>query len=737
MKSLYHFGPFALDPNRRALFRQGKPVPLTPKAFDVLLYLAQNPNRVIPKEELLNGVWAGSFVEEGNLSQNVFLLRKALAEEGGESGLIVTVPRMGYQFAAEVATVDDNPLAPAGGAADKLVLAGVQSTTHIVYEEEIVPDPKTEVLGVGGAKALPGTVAGVKLRWYFLALVLATVATAVALRPVVPPPKVTRIRQITHLGSLVHNTKLLTDGPRIYFRVWDGKDRAIRYVSPEGGGVFPVEMAFPRMDIDDLSPSGSEFLVVNLGDKGGVPNSENLYPSVWRVPVPSGSPRPVGDVRARDVAWSPDGRTIAFSVGSALYLVNPDGSDARKLASLPSDPFYLRWSPDGRRLCFSVADPRRNDVALWQADLTNNTVQPLLPDWPNSGRVLPGGWTPDGRYFFFTAFSDGTRNVWAIREKQETLRRTSSQPVQITAGPLTFYLPVPSKDGKSIFALGEQLRGQLVRYDDATRQFVPYADGISADHITFSRDGKWMAYVEFPEGVLVRCRADGSEKRQLTFSPMRVFSPQWSPDGTQIAFQASAQMGAHNKIYVVSSSGGVPVLAAPESQDRQAYPSWASDGSSILFSSSDETDSNPVLRSLDVRTKRVSFLPGSKGLYWGQLSPDGRHIIALEQPTQRLMLYDMVAHNTRALAELADYPRWSDDGQYVYFSTPYFHPRGVTGGVYRWKVSTEATEVVTRYPEFLLAGIWGVCYGLTPNGSTLMLRDVSTRDLYALDSDLP
>src|ERR1019366_4717672 len=107
MKPLYHFGPFALDPNRRALFRQGKPVALTPKAFDVLLYLAQNPNRVISKEELLKGVWAGSFVEEGNLTQNIFLLRKVLAEESGESGLIVTVPRVGYQFAAEVATITE------------------------------------------------------------------------------------------------------------------------------------------------------------------------------------------------------------------------------------------------------------------------------------------------------------------------------------------------------------------------------------------------------------------------------------------------------------------------------------------------------------------------------------------------------------------------------------------------------------------------------------------------------
>src|SRR5450631_2070009 len=128
MKSLYHFGPFALDPNKRALFRQGKPVTLTPKAFDVLLYLAQNPNRVVSKEELLKSVWAGSFVEEGNLTQNVFLLRKVLSEESGESGLIVTVPRVGYQFAAEVATIAETVPVPVG-TSGKMLLQGVEATT--------------------------------------------------------------------------------------------------------------------------------------------------------------------------------------------------------------------------------------------------------------------------------------------------------------------------------------------------------------------------------------------------------------------------------------------------------------------------------------------------------------------------------------------------------------------------------------------------------------------------------
>jgi DNA-binding winged helix-turn-helix (wHTH) protein/Tol biopolymer transport system component len=731
MKSLFHFGPFTLDPNKRVLFRGGKPVALTPKAFDVLLYLAQNPNRVISKEELLKVVWAGSFVEEGNLTQNVFLLRKVLAEETGDTGLIVTVPRVGYQFTAEVATAIETSPIPLASPRNLLV-EGVQSTTHIVIEEEIDAD------SVAPAKALPAPPASANWRWYAFAIVLA-LAVAAVFRPTLRPPTVTRIRQLTQLGTLVHNTKLLTDGPRIYFRAWDGKDRALRYVSPEGGEVFSVDRAFPQIDVDDLSPSGSEFLVVNLADKRRAPSSGDDLPSVWRIAVPSGSPRPVGDLRAREVGWAPDGRTIACAIGSDIYLVEPDGTNARKLATLPGEPFYLLWSPDSQRLRFSVADPHRNTTILWQADLATHAVAPVLPDSITSTGVLPGGWTPDGRYFLYTASGDGTRDVWAIREKKELLHRINSQPVQITAGPLTFYLPAPSKDGKSIFAVGEQLRGQLTRYDSSAHQFVAYANGISADHITFSRDGQWMAYVEFPSSALVRSRLDGSERRQLTFSPMRALSPQWSPDGTQIAFQGSARAGAHPKIYLISANGGLPSLATPEGSgsDRQTYPSWAADGTSILFSGSNEARSDRALYNLDLKSRQVSRLPASNRLYWGQISPDGQHIIALEDPTHKLMLYDMATHNIQTLAELADYPRWSSDGQYVYFSTMYFSGPGKNGGVYRLKLSNKSTETVMRFPDFLLTGIFGVSYSVTPDGEILTLRDLSTRDLYALDVDLP
>jgi eukaryotic-like serine/threonine-protein kinase len=103
--NLYRFGQFVLDPDKRALCRADSPVSLTPRAFDVLLFLVQNPNRLVTKEELLQAVWGDTFVEEGNLTQYISHLRKALGDNSEDTRLIVTIARKGYQFAAHV-TVD-------------------------------------------------------------------------------------------------------------------------------------------------------------------------------------------------------------------------------------------------------------------------------------------------------------------------------------------------------------------------------------------------------------------------------------------------------------------------------------------------------------------------------------------------------------------------------------------------------------------------------------------------------
>jgi len=126
---LYEFGPFRLDPAKRVLQRGEEPVSLTPKAFDTLLLLVQNRHRVMPKEELMNRIWPESFVEESNLSQTIFMLRKTLGETAPEQRYIATVRGSGYRFDEPVREIPDVPMAAASGEPEPAVLFG--STTRV------------------------------------------------------------------------------------------------------------------------------------------------------------------------------------------------------------------------------------------------------------------------------------------------------------------------------------------------------------------------------------------------------------------------------------------------------------------------------------------------------------------------------------------------------------------------------------------------------------------------------
>ena len=110
INNLYEFGPFRLDPAKRVLLRGEEPVSLTPKVFDTLLLLVQNRDRVMPKEELMNRIWPENFVEEANLSQTIFMLRKTLGETAAEQSYIATVRGSGYRFDEPVREIPDFPM---------------------------------------------------------------------------------------------------------------------------------------------------------------------------------------------------------------------------------------------------------------------------------------------------------------------------------------------------------------------------------------------------------------------------------------------------------------------------------------------------------------------------------------------------------------------------------------------------------------------------------------------------
>jgi len=126
VKQLYEFGPFCLDPAEHTLLRDGRPIPLRPKVFDILLVLVENRGHLVDKEQLMTSVWTEQFVEEGNINKNISMLRQALGESDSGFKFIETVPKRGYRFVADVREVNDNKdtdLANHSGATSRVVPA--------------------------------------------------------------------------------------------------------------------------------------------------------------------------------------------------------------------------------------------------------------------------------------------------------------------------------------------------------------------------------------------------------------------------------------------------------------------------------------------------------------------------------------------------------------------------------------------------------------------------------------
>ena len=110
VKDVYEFGPFRVDPEREILLRAGDPIPLTPKTFQILLVLVRHSKEVVTKDDLMKAVWPDTFVEEANLSRNIFMLRKALGSSPQDHRYILTVPGRGYRLAENVRLVPEHEL---------------------------------------------------------------------------------------------------------------------------------------------------------------------------------------------------------------------------------------------------------------------------------------------------------------------------------------------------------------------------------------------------------------------------------------------------------------------------------------------------------------------------------------------------------------------------------------------------------------------------------------------------
>ena len=537
-------------------------------------------------------------------------------------------------------------------------------------------------------------------------------------------PRVSNYVQLTHDGQ--PKGLIGTEGSRLFLDVASGDYQGMDEMSTSGGD--PIKMQLPPLSFNSpqplsLSKDGSELLVM---DGHGVPPSGPL----WSVPLIGGSPRKLGDIAGQDGAWSADGKFIAYSNGNSLFTAKADGTDARKVVTVGDSGFVFNpvWSPDGNQLRFLYGATFSGPYYFMEVSLDGTGLHRLPPGWSNTPDAVPGNgaWTVDGKYFVLMTGGQ----IWVLPRKAGFLH-SEPKPSQLTFSPMPLSPPVQSTDGKKLFVVGRTFRGELTRYDLKSGRFESYLGGISAEYVSFSKDGQWMAYVSFPEGTLWRSKMDGSERLQLTYAPSQAMLPRWSPDGKTIAFY-DAGTNKPSKIYEVPREGGSPQPLMPDNPDPQTDPNWSPDGSKIVFAGR-AADPASSIRVFDLATRQVSTLPGSQGMYSPRWSSDGRYIPALSADAKRLLLFDF---QTQKWTELAHgsmgWLEWSKDGQYLQANDA-----SGAGAIIRIRLSDHKTEWVVDLKNFATVGFYGSWFAVAADDSPIMLRNAGTQDVYALDWEEP
>jgi DNA-binding winged helix-turn-helix (wHTH) protein len=458
-KSL-RFGLFELDLEARELRKSGLRIKLQDQPFQILAMLLERRGEIVTREELQKRLWPEDTFVDFDLSLNsaVKKLRQALSDDSENPRFIETLYRRGYRFIGPVNGTPPSPTSPRTAEA---------VATPSVSEKQS-PSVRARTIRV--------------LPWAIVA-VLVPVAAGLFLSKPSLPPRITGYTQITHDGRTKGFSGLVAGGERLYIEELELDRFVISEVAVSGGETAILPTPLPDPMIEDITASGSALLVSISEGTAGQDDRVHEFDSVWALPLPAGSPRRMGDLVANSATWSPDASEIFFSRGQEIFIANSDGGNPRKLATGSGSVFGLRFSPDRRRLRFTVHDLKTDSDSLWELNRDGSGLHPLLPGWNESPQECCGNWTPDGKYFLFESFRACRNNIWVLPERAHWFGG-HAEPVQLTNGPLDFTHPVPSRDGKRIFTLGVQPRGELVRYDGKTG-FVPYLGGISAIGLAF------------------------------------------------------------------------------------------------------------------------------------------------------------------------------------------------------------------------------------------------------------
>jgi Tol biopolymer transport system component/DNA-binding winged helix-turn-helix (wHTH) protein len=703
--SIYQFGAFQFDSRTGELRKNGVKLKLQDQPYRVLVKLLERPGEIISREQLRSTLWQeDTFVDfENGLNTAIKRLRESLGDSADKPAFIETIPRRGYRFIASLhPPAQDEAKLP-----EPRSLRTPRPSRRLARRLLIPAGLLLVVLGL--------------LAWYFR-----------------PPrlPVVSNVFQITNDAKPKSPTNpFVTDGANLYFiegMPWTSGS-VIAQVSASGGETTSIATSLREpLAIYAISPDRSEMLLVN-----GTAVGPDLAGDLWEQPLPAGTPHRVGNIRASAAAWTPDAAHILYAHGHAILIAKSDGSEPHELAEVAGIPRALRFSLDARKVRFYLTHPDSEANSIWEMDSDGQNVHPLLPGWKESSYQCCGNWSPDANYYYFQAGRGVAQAIWVLPRSRSFIAGRASEPSRLTSGPLRLSSPVPSTDGKRLFVIGENPRVELMRYDLKAHRFDSYLQGLSAGPIDFSPDGKWIAYISYPDMTLWRSRLDGTGKMQLTFPPVRAYGPRWSPDSSKIAFM-DVQFSQPWKIRLVSAAGGASdLLVHSGSMDSEDDPTWASDGQSLVFAASGGPDRAEVaIFRMDLKSGKVLAIPGSRGLFSPRLSPDGRYICALNETQTKLMLHAVNSNQWSSLAEgeLLGYNEWSHDGKYVYLRDSL----GGAGEIVRVSRNDRALQPVLSLKDFPQpADIFAGWIGLTPDDAPLLMRDRSVQEIYALELRFP
>jgi Tol biopolymer transport system component/DNA-binding winged helix-turn-helix (wHTH) protein len=726
------FGVYELDRDARELRKRGVLIRLQDQPFRVLAILTGRPGEIVTREELQEQIWGkDTFVDfDQSLNKAVNRIRAALNDDAGTPNYIETVPRRGYRFIASVHGHGNDGIAPTPIPAD--------TSDAITHAAGIVENPRPQspaTVSEVVAKSL-GTRRRIAVIAVASILVAALILGIWILLPA-PQPRILNSTQLTNDG--MEKCCLVSDGSRIYFSEDEqGVGFRIEHIPVTGGDptTVPVPTLKGFLVINDISPDHDRLLVV-----AGISLVEN---SLWSVPLAPSSPRPLTDVRVgadfNGAKWSPNGQRLVYANGSNLFLAQSDGSEPRRLITSKGIVSNPVWSPDGKSVRFVATESATSDVGtLLEVSAEGGEPREVIPQWRKKSSQIFGDWTPDGRYFLFLAGPNDRPDIWAIRENRSFLNLRKHEPVRLTAGPIRYGSLAFSPDGKRIFTRGIELRGEVERYDRKSAQFVPVRPALSADCCVYSNDGQWMAYVTFPEGSLWRSKPDGSQRQQLTWPPVTALNPHWSPDGREIAFSAVLP-GKTSKTFIIAAEGG-KVRELTQSECPELDANWSPDGTHLIFGTyagyaiESGASCPELLYTVDLKTHEISTVPGSEGLWSPRWSPDGQSIVALNHSGRALMIGEIADGKWSELVgpslKPLGFPQWSNDGSLVYY-------RNFTqDAMYSIRVQGHKIEKLADLSGIPKTGISGQWAAVAPDGSPLILRNVSLDEIYALDFDAP